>query len=142
MARPTKYKQEYADQARRACKFMGATDEELAGFFEVSVASISNWKINHPEFLEALKAKESADARVIEGLYRRAIGYYHDDIDIRVVNGEIVQTPIVKRYPPDTTAGIFWLKNRQKSKWRDKPEETGDNNLAGAIEKLIDKLPS
>ena len=43
----------------------------------------------------------------------RANGYEHDEVDIRVVSGEIVQTPIRKYYPPDTTAAIFWLKNRR-----------------------------
>jgi len=30
--------------------------------------------------------------------------------------------PTVKHYPPDTTAAIFWLKNRQPAKWREKQE--------------------
>jgi hypothetical protein len=43
-------------------------------------------------------------------------------VDIRVVGGDIVQTPIRKFYPPDTTAAIFWLKNRAPAQWRDKQE--------------------
>jgi len=27
-----------------------------------------------------------------------------------------------EHYPPDTTALVFWLNNRQRARWRDKPE--------------------
>jgi hypothetical protein len=118
--RPSKYTDKTAEQARKLC-LLGATDEQLADHFEVALSTISGWKNEHPEFLEALKAgKEEADARVAERLFQRAMGYEHDEVDIRVVSGEIVQTPIRKYYPPDTTAGIFWLKNRQKANWRDR----------------------
>jgi hypothetical protein len=39
-----------------------------------------------------------------------------------VVGGEIVITPTVKHYPPDTSAATLWLKNRQGAVWRDKVE--------------------
>ncbi len=119
--RPTKYKPEYVDQAAKLCK-LGATDAELADFFEVSVSTVSLWKVQHPEFSEAIKpTKETADSRVERSLYQRAVGYEHDEVDIRVVGGEIVITPIRKHYPPDSVAAIFWLKNRQG--WRDKTEQ-------------------
>ena len=85
-------------------------------------------KNNYPEFRQALKvSKDQADDRVERSLYERATGYERDEIDIRVVNGEIVKTPIRKFYPPDTTAAIFWLKNRKPAQWRDKQdiEHTG-----------------
>jgi hypothetical protein len=86
-------------------------------------------KKKYIEFSEALKnGKGLADANVANRLYCRAMGYEHDDVDIRVVGGEIVQTHIRKYYPPDTGAAIFWLKNRQKAKWRDKI----DHEHAGA----------
>ncbi|GAB7207355.1 hypothetical protein OS21_38510 [Dickeya oryzae] len=50
------------------------------------------------------------------------MGYEHEEDDIKAVNGEIVITPTIKRYPPDTTAAIFWLKNRQPKIWRDKQD--------------------
>lgn len=117
---PTRYRKEFAEQARKLC-LLGATDAELAGFFEVSVATINNWKLAHKEFLESIKrGKELADAEIASKLYHRASGYSHPEVDIRVVDGQIVQTPLVKHYPPDTPAAIFWLKNRQRGKWRDK----------------------
>jgi transposase-like protein len=122
MGRPTDFKPEYIDQAREQCE-QGATDQELADFFGVSARTLYRWKNNFPEFCQALKAgKAPADERVERSLFERAVGYERDEVDIRVVNGEIVQTPIRKFYPPDTTAAIFWLKNRKPSDWRDKTD--------------------
>lgn len=123
MARPTKYKAEFAEQARKLC-LLGATDSELAEFFEVEESTLNNWKHAHPEFLESIKkGKTQADADVADRLYQRAMGYQHPEVDIRVIDHQIVQTPITKIYAPDPTAAIFWLKNRQKAKWRDKVEQ-------------------
>jgi hypothetical protein len=122
--RPTKYKPEYVAQAAKLCA-LGATDAQLADFFEVSVSTIALWKVQHKEFSDAIKVpKAEADERVEQSLYRRAMGYEHDEVDIRVVGGEIVQTPIRKFYPPDTAAAIFWLKNR--AGWRDGVTLSGD----------------
>lgn len=118
--RPSSYKPEFAKQAEKLCA-LGATDVELADFFDVEVRTIYRWKSEHDTFCQALKVgKDVADERVARSLYARANGYEHDEVDIRVVSGEIVQTPIRKHYPPDTTAAIFWLKNRRKEEWRDK----------------------
>lgn len=120
--RPTKYKPEYAEQARKLC-LLGHTDVELAQFFEVSEDTINEWKKTYEEFSESIKkGKEFADVDVAESLYHRALGYSHPEVDIKIYAGEIIKTPIIKHYPPDTTAAIFWLKNRQKGKWRDKQE--------------------
>lgn len=120
--RPTKYEDKYAEQAAKLCA-LGATDIELADFFNVDISTFYRWKAEKKEFCEAIKtAKQSADQRVERSLYERASGYERDEVDIRVVNGEIVKTPIRKFYPPDTTACIFWLKNRDKENWRDKVE--------------------
>ena len=120
VGRPTKYKEEYAEQAYNYC-LLGAIDEELAAFFDVSETTINNWKLEHPDFLESIKkGKEIADANVAASLYRRANGYSHPDVDIKVIDGQIVQTELTKYYPPDATSAIFWLKNRQPKKWRDK----------------------
>lgn len=117
--RPTDYKPEYAKQAEKLCR-LAATDIEIADFFNVDVRTIYRWKEAHEEFCQSLKTgKEIADERVERSLFARATGYEHDEVDIRVINGEVVQTPIRKYYPPDTTAGIFWLKNRRKDQWRE-----------------------
>ena len=131
--RPSKYKPEYADQAKKLC-MLGMTDKEMADFFGVAESTLNLWKTVHPEFSESLKGgKDLIDAQVAAKLFHRAIGYEHPEDDIRAVNGEIVITPMVKHYPPDTTAAIFWLKNRQPQKWRDKQEEGGDNENAQPV---------
>lgn len=120
--RPTKYKKEYAEQAYKLC-LLGATDEELADFFDTTFQTVNAWKKAHPEFLESLKdGKERADAEIAKSLYHRAKGYEHSDIHISNYQGEITKTPIIKHYPPDTGAAMAWLKNRQPKKWRDKQE--------------------
>lgn len=120
--RPTAYKEEYNEQVYKLC-LLGATDADIANFFEVTETTINNWKIDYPTFFESIKrGKERADATVAESLYKRANGYEHPDVDIKMYEGEIIQTPLVKHYPPDTTAAIFWLKNRKSAQWRDKQE--------------------
>lgn len=137
--RPTKYKPEYAEQAKKLCK-LGATDIELADFFQVALSTLNLWKIQHPEFSESLNlGKESADERVTQALYNRAMGFSHADTDIRVVDGAIVETPLIKHYPPDTTAAIFWLKNRRPDQWRDKQEIEVSGSLAERIAKARER---
>jgi hypothetical protein len=120
--RPTRYKKDFAEQARKLC-LLGATDSQLGDFFGVSEQTINTWKSKHPEFLESIKeGKEKADSQIAESLFNRALGYSHESEEIKVVNGAVVRVPIIKQYPPDTTAAIFWLKNRQKENWRDKTE--------------------
>lgn len=126
--RPTDYKIEYNEQAYKLC-LLGHTDAELGGFFEVDESTINNWKLAHPEFLESIKrGKAIADGEITESLYKRAMGYAHPDVDIKCYEGQIIETEITKHYPPDTTAAIFWLKNRQPRKWRDKQEIDHSNN--------------
>ena len=123
--RPTKYQKAYCEQARKLCD-LGAVDRELADFFEISEVTLNAWKAKHPDFLKSLKAgKVEADDRVERSLYQRAVGYSHPDTHISNYQGEVTLTPITKHYPPDTTACIFWLKNRRKDEWRDRQEHTG-----------------
>lgn len=120
--RPTDYKPEYAEQAEKLCK-LGATDIDLADFFEVSDRTIYRWQAKHPEFCQALKAgKQSADERVERSLYHKAVGYTFDSEKVFQFQGEIVRAATREHVPPDTTAMIFWLKNRRPEAWRDKHE--------------------
>lgn len=135
VGRPTLFKDEFVEQARKLAK-LGATDREAAEFFEVSEATIHRWKHTHPEFCESLKVgKETADARVEQSLYRRALGYTHDAVKIMMADGVPIVEPYVEHYPPDTTAAIFWLKNRKPEQWRDKTET--DVNVKGDLAALI-----
>lgn len=146
--RPTSFKPEYTEQAKKLA-ILGLDDKRMAQFFEVSEQTFNAWKHSQPLFLDALKnGKAFADANVAMSLYQKAIGYSHAEDDIRTVtlpNGmgsEIVITPTVKHYPPDTVACIFWLKNRQKELWRAQPENEVSPDLTKVLSGLIDKLPS
>lgn len=120
--RPTSYRAAYNKQAYLHC-LLGATDEDLAKLFSVTEQTINNWKEAHPSFFESIKkGKDIADAKVAQALFARATGYSHPDTHFSVYEGTVTATPTVKHYQPDTAAAVFWLKNRQKSKWRDKVE--------------------
>lgn len=119
---PTKYKEEYAEQAFKY-KLLGATDEEMAGFFEVSVKTLNNWKHEHPEFLQSIKdGGANADANVSKSLYKRATGYKYTETTKEVNEaGQIaVSKIVVKEVAPDTNAGMRWLGNRRRNTWREK----------------------
>lgn len=136
--RPSKYKPEYAEQAYKLC-LLSATDKDIADFFGVDEATINRWKEKHPEFCESLKrGKEEADARVADRLYQRAMGYSHPEEKVFQYNGEPVVVPTTRHYPPDVTAAIFWLKNRQRDKWRDKQDVEVSGNLQFEIKKPDD----
>lgn len=131
--RPTKYNQSYCKKAYKL-SLLGATDKELADFFDICEATINNWKNDYPEFLESLKrGKYEADAKVASRLYKRALGYSHEDVDIKMYEGQIITTKLTKEYPPDTTAAIFWLKNRQPDKWRDKKDVAFEGTVKSII---------
>lgn len=135
--RPTKYKSEFVELAYNYC-LLGAIDTELATFFDVDVDTIHRWKKDHPEFYDSIKkGKAYADAQVASKLYHRANGYEHPEDDIKVCDKEIVITATIKHYPPDTTACIFWLKNRQPEKWRDKQVVESENNHTVNLNRTI-----
>lgn len=139
--RPPKFVDETVEQARKLCA-LGATDLEIADFFKIASSTLYLWKLEKPGFSEALKtAKDGPDDRVERSLYQRAIGYTHADVDIRVVNGVLVETPILKHYPPDPVSCIFWLKNRRPAEWRAEPQPPGGEDLAALFKRLAGKLP-
>lgn len=129
MARRPLWKPEYAEMAKNLC-LLGATDPDLATFFNVGLTTLVSWKKKQPEFRDALKAgKMAADAKVAKSLYQRAVGFSQQEIDIRVIGGKVTQTVYTKKYAPDTTAQIFWLKNRQPELWNDRRERSVDDQL-------------
>jgi len=140
----TTYKKEHNKIAEKMCE-LGATDIDLADAFQVDVRTIHRWKLRHKAFCHSLKlGKDMPNLQVERALYHRAIGYSHPDQDIRVVNGEIVITPIVKHYPPDTKAALAWSYNRMSDRWHPQPDsdKASPDDLAAALMILADKLPS
>ena len=135
--RPTRYKAEFADQVEKLCR-LGATDKELAEFFCVAERTLHDWKKAHPEFLQSIKSgKLLADAEVANKLYQRALGYECAEDKIFNNQGAALVVPTTKHYPPDTTAAIFWLKNRQPDKWRDKPVESDQDDSATPVQVIF-----
>ena len=132
--RPSVYLDEYAGQAAKLAA-LGATDIEVADFFDVDVRTIYRWKHDHEEFCQALNVgKAKADERVINSLYQKAVGYEQDAVKIFMPANaeEPVYAPYREKIAPDTTAAIFWLKNRKPADWRDKSEV--DQNMSGEME--------
>lgn len=121
--RNTLYREEYPEQARKLC-LLGATDEELADFFEVCVATITNWKNAHPAFLVSIRAgKVQADADVAESLYKRATGEYVQLEKVMKKEDGTFEAVRYKGYiPGDPNAAYRWLLNRRRQDWTDKTE--------------------
>mgnify|MGYP000942201610 FL=1 len=144
IGRPTLFRDEFVEQARKLA-LLGATDREVADFFDVSERTVNDWKLRHPEFLQSLKSgKEAADERVERSLYHRALGYSHDSVKMFQAGGAVISEPYDEHYPPDTTAAIFWLKNRWPKEWRDKTEQAVEMNanhnhsLSPATQQILD----
>lgn len=119
--RPSLYKPDFDRQAAKLAE-LGATDQEIADFFEIDVRTVYRWKHDHEGFCQALKAgKDIADDRVERSLYQRAIGYEQDEVKIFMPGGAEapVYAPYRAKVAPDVTAAIFWLKNRRSERWRD-----------------------
>lgn len=125
--RPSSFKPEFIAQAEKLCA-LGATDQEIADFFDVTARTIYRWKLDNDEFCQALKAgKVNADERVERSLYQKATGY--DYVEQQAIKVRLEQyrdgvevVEVQKHSPADTTAAIFWLKNRRPDLWRDKRE--------------------
>ena len=117
--RPSKYDEVDLMKVEKLAGF-GLVNDELADMLSINSDTFYEWKKTHTEFSEAIKrGKLKADLRVTQSLYKRANGFFYDE----KTKEKGVETKIVtKMVVPDTTAAIFWLKNRQPEKWRDKQE--------------------
>lgn len=117
----------------------GLTDEQIAHNMGIAVRTLYNWKDKHVQIMQSLKrGKEVVDIQVENSLLKRAMGYsYNEVIRELVMNDEtkehelIITKTIKKEVVPDTTAQIFWLKNRKPAEWRDRKETelTGGLNV-------------
>jgi len=110
----------------------GLIDEQIAKNLGIGMSTLSKYKVEHIELVEALKVgKEVIDYEVENMLLKRAMGYeYSEDKEVTDPQGGITYTTTTKTVIPDTTAQIFWLKNRKPKEWRDKQEleHSGDLN--------------
>lgn len=134
--RPPDYKDEYAGLAHNYC-LLGAKNDDLARMFGVNPRTVDRWLAEKPKFCRAVKeGREEADAKVASSLYHRANGYSHQAV--KIFNDRetgVTTVPYTEHYPPDSTAMIFWLKNRRPDLWRDKTEHEHSAG-AGLLETL------
>lgn len=98
----------------------GLTEEQIANNIGISRSTLSEWKKKFSDISDTLKqSKEIADRQVENALHKTALGFYYEE-DMVTNQGDVVR---VKKYSkPNTTAQIFWLKNRKPANWRDKQE--------------------
>jgi Transposase. len=120
----------------------GLTDEQIASNMNVVPSTLYEWKKKYSEISESLKrGKEIVDIQVENALLKRALGYKftektkervldYDQTDGRIIGSHMdVTKEVTKDVQGDVTAQIFWLKNRQPEKWRDKRDVSVDGNI-------------
>jgi hypothetical protein len=138
--RPPKYKAEFAKQAKKLCS-LGATDQDLADFFEVNTTTIWRWRSVHKDFCNALKVGKGApDDRVERSLYQRAVGYSFQAVKIHCPMGTPVITEYVEHVPPDPGAAKLWLTNRRPEEWREKTEAKHTLDNSGAFLQIVQTI--
>lgn len=122
----------------------GLTDEQLAEKMGINRATLYDWKKKYPNISDVLKkGKEIVDIQVENALLKRALGYDYQEEKIEKSDKDGVKvTQTLKHVPPDTTAQIFWLKNRRPDKWRDKPESPGDSDVLKKARTLLEGIKS
>lgn len=114
----------------------GLTDEQIAHNIGITTTTLYEWKKKYPQFAEAVKrGKEVVDIMVENALLKSALGYSYDEVvkerifDYETETSKVVEVKrTTKEVAPNPTSLIFWLKNRQPEKWRDK------KNIDAAVE--------
>lgn len=102
----------------------GLTDEQIAKNMGISYSTLRVWRDKYSALSAALKkGKDVVDVQVENALLKRALGYTYTEVKTVESAKGTVTTTTVKEVAPDVTAGIFWLKNRQRPKWGDKQVE-------------------
>lgn len=111
----------------------GLTDEQIAENIGISRSTLNSWKDKYSDISDTLKkGKEVIDRQVENALLKRALGYEYTEVTKEYIPdlGEMkVTKEVTKQVVPDTTAQIFWLKNRKPNDWRDKR----DVDLSGSV---------
>lgn len=123
----------------------GLTDEQIADNIGISRSTLNSWKDKYSDISDTLKrGKEIIDRQVENALLKRALGYEYTETTREYIPelDEVKTTKkVTKQVAPDTTAQIFWLKNRRSDKWRDKQEyedRTAIDKLDGILKELRD----
>ncbi len=123
--RPKKLTEKDKEKMIKLARY-GFTDKEIADVFCVTEQTLTNYKNDDAEFFGSIKAaKSNADLEVIDSLFNRAKGYscIEEKQFFDAKNNDVITHQAIKQYPPDPTSMIFWLKNRQPEKFREKQKE-------------------
>ena len=109
----------------------GLTDKQIAEIMGVAYSTFRDWIKRFPALSAPLKrGKEVIDRQVENALLKRALGYEYVETTKELTDlGLTVTKQVTKQVAPDTTAQIFWLKNRKPQEWRDKKETEVTGNL-------------
>lgn len=125
VGRKKKYDESFPQQALELAE-KGLTDREIAKHLRISTSTFYEYQKKYSEFSDALKrGKQPVDNDVENALLKKAIGYdYEEQVTEVRISEDGTQHPAVvrkikKHMPGDTTAQIFWLKNRMPKEWRD-----------------------
>ena len=102
----------------------GLTDEQIAQNMVIGYSTLQTWKMKYQDIRDTLKrGKEVVDLQVENALLKRALGYEYEEVSEKYESGTLTEKKVTKKQVvPDTTAQIFWLKNRRPDKWKDKQD--------------------
>jgi len=122
---------------------LGAGDDDLAQFFGISAAQLQAWKERHETFRQAVQdSRDLADKQVERSLFERATGYSHPEDKVFANAGKPLVVPTSKHYPPDPTSMMFWLKNRQPLRWRERVDHEVSGKGGGSIKiRFVEAVP-
>lgn len=126
----------------------GLTDEDIAHNIGISRSTLKEWKKKIPAISATLNTNKAiADIRVENALFKKAVGCTVTEKVISKIknpDGTVTETErtVERELPPDTTAGIFWLKNRKPKDWRDKQEVelSGNVGMTDALKKARERV--
>ena len=110
----------------------GLTDEQIAHNIGISRKTLADWKNKYGDISDTLKkGKEVVDIQVENALLKRALGYEFVEVTKEMTDSGLeITKEVTKLQAPDTTAAIFWLKNRKPNEWRDKSQ----TELSGSVD--------
>ena len=116
----------------------GLTDEQIAKNIGIATSTFYEWKKKELEFSEALKkGNEVIDFEVENALIKREWGYEYEE---ETYENGILTKKVKKHVAPDTTAQIFWLKNRKPNNWKDRIETDEDKEAVANASQVIAKI--
>lgn len=136
MARRSKYDPDETPKLAKQYAEQGMTNEEIAQCLGITRSTLYEWQNRHSEFMDALKkGKISTDTRVEQALLKRALGYQYEERKTITTDSSNRTEVYIKEVPPDTTAQIFWLKNRKPDEWRNAQPDDKEK-----VEELIEGM--